>query len=231
MNKFGNTKLVGNKIYSFGSIRLAPHYYNHILKGISQNKSILDIGCGDGIIGTVVDPGIKYIGLDIGAGSYEEVNRKNIYYIRDYETLLQSIEKNKSDISILVNVLEHTLDFTSLFEKALQNTNEHILVTLPNEENIHLRLNFLFGRGITSHTLDMVGKHVNHRHLWLIQMEKAKEILVKLAESHGFELNGFYQTISFPKTKWKSIIYRLIMKFLPWKLKSRNFALLFKKMR
>jgi hypothetical protein len=227
MYKFGKTKFNRNNIYGYGNIRLAIHYYNHILKPISKNKTILDIGCGDGIINEVIDYDTPYLGIDIGAGCYKEVSKNNVLYIRDYETLLESIDKNKSDITVLINVLEHTFDFTGLFIKALENSKEYCFVTLPNEENIHNRIDFLIGNGIKSHTLDMVDKHVNHRHLWLIQSKKAENILKKIAKNYGFELEQTYRTISYPNTKWKRMVYKLGMSLLPWGVKARNVAWLF----
>lgn len=229
MSNFGMSNYNHNNIYGYGNFRLSVHYYRHILKDLSSGKSILDIGCGDGVVGTIVEDDVVYKGLDIGAGCYDEIERDDIHYIRDYDQLLSSIENQKSDISLLLNVLEHTFDFTELFEKALLNSNEYVFVALPNEENIHLRLDFLLGKGITSHTLDMVGLHVNRRHLWLIQEKKAEEILVKVAKKHNFVLESKHRTISYPSTMWKRVVYKGLTSFLPWSLKSRNFGFLFKK--
>ena len=102
-------------------------------------------------------------------------------------------------------------------------------VSLPNEENIHLRLGFLSGRGINRHGLEMYGKHVNHRHLWLIQISKAEKILKNIAEAYDFEMVQKSHYIAYPTTKWKRVIYKLGMLFLPWSVKSRNFILLFRK--
>ena len=200
-----------------------------LLEDFSQNKKVLDIGCGDGVISSLVGDSVEYIGVDIGAGCYDEVDSPNIKYIRDNEELLFSIKTIEPDISMLINVLEHTFDFSGLFEQALESTKNVVLVSLPNEENIHLRLGFLSGRGINSHGLEMYGKHVNHRHLWLIQISKAEKILKNIAEAYDFEMVQKSHYIAYPTTKWKRVIYKLGMLFLPWSVKSRNFILLFRK--
>lgn len=229
MNRFGITKFDGKNIFGYGNVRLGPHYYKWLLEDVSRNKKVLDIGCGDGVISSVIGDNVEYMGVDIGAGCYDEVDNPNIKYIRDYHELLSYIKTSKPDISILINVLEHTFDFSGLFKQALESTKDVVLVSLPNEENIHLRLGFLFGKGINSHGLEMYGKHVNHRHLWLIQMHKAEKILVSIATLYGYEILAKNHYIAYPTTKWKRVLYKIGMCFLPWSLKSRNFILLFKK--
>jgi|SaaInlStandDraft_4_1057021.scaffolds.fasta_scaffold84292_1 2-polyprenyl-3-methyl-5-hydroxy-6-metoxy-1,4-benzoquinol methylase len=229
LKEYGLTKYNGKDIFGYGNVRLAPHYYKYMLEKKAHGKSILDIGCGDGVIGTIVGDDTEYMGLDIGAGIYKEVEHKQIRYIRNHDELMSAISEKKVDISILNNVLEHTFDFTDLFEKALENTNDMVMVSLPNEENIHLRLSFLMGRGITSHTLDLVGSHVNHRHLWLVQIPKAEKILTEIATRFQFKLEEKSHYIAFPNTTWKKWLYMIGTRFLPWNVKARNFVLVFKK--
>jgi 2-polyprenyl-3-methyl-5-hydroxy-6-metoxy-1,4-benzoquinol methylase len=229
MKKYGRAEFKNGNIYGYGNVRLGPTYYQFLLKDISKNKKILDIGCGDGVIGNIVGENVNYKGVDIGAGCYNEVESGNIEYIRDYDELLISIKNSNPDISILINVLEHTFDFSGLFEKTLECTKGKVLVSLPNEENIHVRLRFLFGKGINSHGLEFHGRHVNSRHLWFIQILKAEEILKKVAKSYGYEMTKKVHYLAFPATRWKRVFYRLGMFLLPWSLKARNFTLLFEK--
>ena len=230
MERFGTVKYDKGNMYGYGNVRLGPHYYQFLLEDMSSNKRVLDIGCGDGIIGEIVNKDVCYKGVDIGAGCYDEVENDNVEYIRDYESLLSYVEESNPDISILMNVLEHTFDFSDLFERALKHTKETVFVSLPNEENIHLRLSFLLGKGINSHGLEMYGKHVNHRHLWLIQIPRAESILTSIAKSYGYEMVSKHYYLAFPSTKWKRLFYKMGMMLLPWNVKARNFALVFKRM-
>jgi predicted TPR repeat methyltransferase len=192
-------------------------------------KSVLDIGCADGIVSKVIDKNIKYMGVDIGADIYKRTNSKNIYYIEDYVSLKNFILQNKSDLCLLLDVLEHTFDFTDLFETSLQSANKYVFVSLPNEENIRNRIGFLLGKGIPVHSLDMVGKHVNHRHLWLIQMNKAKQILEEKAKEYNFILENEIYYISLPNTFYKRFIYKLIVDRLPYSVAVNGFGFLFRK--
>lgn len=225
----GVTKFDGHNIYGYGNVRLVPHYYKHLIEPEAHGKTLLDIGCGDGVVGTLVQDNVTYQGIDIGAGIYPEKPNYNVSYIRDYDDLLNEISNSEVDISMLINVLEHTFDFTGLFETALKSTKNTVVVALPNEENIHNRLDFLFGGGIKTHTLDLVGQHVNHRHLWLIQIPQAVKALNVVAQKYGFTLTTKVNYIAYPNTVWKRVLYKIGMVFLPWTLKARNFVMVFKK--
>ena len=229
LKEYGRSFCDGKNIYGYGNVRLALHYYKFLVEPNVRGKSILDIGCGDGIIGTVSSADVDYKGLDINAGIYGVVDRPDVKYIPDFSELLSAVEANVVDASLLIDVLEHTYDFTDLFEKALANTRNFVFVTLPNEENIRVRIRFLFGKGIKTHGLDMHGLHINHRHLWLIQIPEAERLLTKVANKHNFELVNKTHFIGYPSTKWKRILYKLVTNFLPWNLKATAFSLTFRK--
>ena len=226
-DSIGYTKYDGKNIYGYGNVRLAPHYVHYLLNEIDY-KSILDIGCGDGIIEKYLKKEINYSGIDIDAGIYKKSKGSNIKYINNADDLKKNIT-GIYDVSVLINVLEHTDDFTSLFEAALKVTENTVLMTLPNTENLHNRILFLFGYGLRTHTLDMVGLHLNHRHLWVIQYDKVISVLAPLAQKYNFNITKTFYYLPYPSTKWKRIIYRSIIWFIPWKLKGRGFGLLFKK--
>ena len=227
--KYGKSLFDGKNIYGQGNVRLAVHYYKYLVEQFSKDKSITDIGCGDGILSKVRSKEIIYRGIDIGAGIYNEDDSHEISYIRNYTELIDEIKSKKTDISLLINVLEHTFDFTDLFETALNNTNDIVFVALPNEENLAARIRFLLGKGILTHTLDMHGLHVNHRHLWLIQIPLAERILVETAKKYNFKLQNKCHYLGYPNTRWKRNFYRLGVSILPWRLKANGFALTFKK--
>ena len=229
LKEHGITRYDGHNLFGWGFHRLAVHYYKCLIEPVMDGKTVLDIGCGDGVIGKVVAADVTYRGLDIGAGIYSETDDSQVAYIRDYPELLVAIGTSRADVSLLINVLEHTFDFTGLFEKALENTNDMVMVALPNEENIHARLRFFMGRGLLTHDLDMYGKHVNHRHLWLIQIPEAEAILSEIALKHGFQLIKKVHHLSLPNTTWKRVLYKLGVSLLPWTLTAHGFALIFKK--
>ncbi len=97
--------------------------------------SLLDIGCGDGIVGDTIDQNIRYRGLDLSEACLYEQNpdNPNILYV-DPKKLFEILEQQEQhDVVLLLDVIEHTAGFTDLFEAAIQKTKTHIVVSLPNE--------------------------------------------------------------------------------------------------
>lgn len=226
MKTAGTSILKNRNIHATGNVRLAVEYFKHIISG-ADCQSILDIGCGDGVLLNYLNADLVYKGVDIGAGCYNQTTHESLLYIQDRKELEVAILREHVDMVLLINVLEHTEDFSGLFELALQVAKKSVFVCLPNEENIHNIFSFLVGNGIPSHGLDMYGKHLNHRHLWLIQEKIAKKILIDTARKYGFKLSSTHYSISYPNTSYKRMIYKFIMSLLPWRLKSRSFACMF----
>jgi len=121
-------------------------------------KSILDIGCGGGVLMKLVNKNVKYLGVDADAGIYKRKKHKNLKYFRNAaqtESYLSKINK-KYDCVVLMDVLEHTDTFLKLFYLALKKSNKYVLVGLPNEDYIMSRLRFMFGKGLMTHGLEMI---------------------------------------------------------------------------
>lgn len=214
-------------IYPIGNIRLAEIYFKEIKKILSENLSVLDIGCGDGIINQFKGEFNQYEGIDLGTGNYKEMEDNNVSYIRNSNQIEIEVQKRKFNLGLLINVIEHTETFTDLFEVVLKSSEKYVFVALPNEANIHNRLDFLLTGRIRSHDLRMYGTHLNLRHLWLIKPCFAEVILTRIAEAEGYHVLKKLSVTSLPNTYWKRILYRLCLKFLSKSITTRNFGILF----
>ena len=169
--------------------RLAQRIAEEILPQMGPGK-ILDIGCGDGVVSGYLPQGCTYQGLDINdACIYEQRHdNPNVQYIepKRIPELMQS--EGPWETILLLDVIEHTRDFTKLFELALQRSRRNVLVSLPNELFILDRLRMLKGQELNAHSLDRLSDPEGFKHQFIINIDKARNILHQVASNNGFEL-------------------------------------------
>ena len=169
--------------------RLAELIATQILPNYKSN-SILDIGCGDGIVSQHVRAGCQYTGLDITEACIYEQRHDNpkIRYVKT-EQIPDLISREGSwDTILLLDVIEHTREFTSLFELALAHANRQVVVSLPNELFILDRLRMLGGHELNAHSLDLIKQPEGFKHQYIINIAKARALLSARANSAGFVL-------------------------------------------
>jgi len=169
--------------------RLAQRIAEEILPQMGPGK-ILDIGCGDGVVSGYLPQGCSYQGLDINdACIYEQRHdNPNVQYIEPNRIpeLMQS--DGPWETILLLDVIEHTRDFTKLFELALQQCQRNVLVSLPNELFILDRLRMLKGQELNAHSLDRLRDPEGFKHQFIINIDKARSILRDVASDNNFEL-------------------------------------------
>ena len=169
--------------------RLAQRIAEEILPQMGPGK-ILDIGCGDGVVSGYLPQGCSYQGLDINdACIYEQRHdNPNVQYIepKRIPELMQS--EGPWETILLLDVIEHTRDFTNLFELALQQCQRNVLVSLPNELFILDRLRMLKGQELNAHSLDRLSDPEGFKHQFIINIDKARSILRDVASDNKFEL-------------------------------------------
>ena len=231
MNYNEKTSINFDTIYSIGKSSEGYAYIKYFLKNHNNIKSFLDIGCGNGNLLKLMDKNISYLGVDSNAGIYKPKKNKYIKYFKTSEQTENYIKKQnkKFDCVVLMDVLEHTDTFLKLFNLALKKSNKYVVVGLPNEESFLSRLNFLLGKGIPTHGLEMVGTKPGHKHQWLIQYKPAFSLLNNSAKKNNFNFYNRYFFITLPNNFLKRIIYKFILIFLPKKIKMNNFCLIFSK--
>ena len=169
--------------------RLAELIATQILPNYSSS-SILDIGCGDGIVSQHLPAECKYAGLDItDACIYEQRhdNPKIRYVLTEQIPDLISSE-GPWDTILLLDVIEHTHKFTSLFELALTHAGKQVVVSLPNELFFLDRIRMLGGHELNAHSLDLVGRPEGFKHQFIVNIAKARKLLSTKAKEKGFAL-------------------------------------------
>ena len=169
--------------------RLAELIATKILPGFPTN-SVLDIGCGDGIVSRHLNKACKYTGLDItDACIYKKAHdNPNIRYAEASEINQIMSSSGMWETILLLDVIEHTRGFTTLFDIALDKATKQVIVSLPNELYILDRLRMLLGHEINAHSLDQVNQPEGFKHQYIINIDKARSLLERNARSKGFFL-------------------------------------------
>lgn len=213
------------------SERLAEIIVLNIVNKLKGIASVLDIGCGDGRAGDLLSNGVLYSGIDISSSCiYEQkTGDKRIIYCQDGR-VNEIIEKQeKVDAVLLLDVLEHTRDFTGLFEKALLKASKYVVVSLPNEMFIYDRLAYLLGKELPAHSLDLLGQPEGFKHQYIINTHKAQKILVSKALKEGFELGARWERSLIPRRFYWVPIVKVLRIFYNESLWSMGTVLVFAK--
>ena len=112
--------------------------------------SLLEVGCGDGrIINQLVGKYNKICGLDISHNALKHVKTEKVQ--GRIENL--PFEDNSFDLVLCCEVLEHLPD--DIYQDALKEiqrvSNEYILITVPNNENLDFQMVKCPECGVSSH--------------------------------------------------------------------------------
>jgi len=156
-----------------------------------QVKSILDIGCGDGIVSEYLPQDTVYLGLDITSACIYQQKHDNpkVRYVQP-DAIPDLVDREGLwDMILLFDVLEHTREFTKLFEVALKSSKQYVVVSLPNELFILDRFRMLLGQELNAHSLDLLSQPEGFKHQYIVNLNKAKKILSKVAHEYGFNLH------------------------------------------
>jgi len=125
------------------------------LLGDRKNLSILDIGCGPGILGEIIKKqiGAKVFGLDSSVEFVESARKKldQAFYFNvdeDYNNWPEELKKIKFDYILMTDVLEHLSRPNKLLEniKRIMNEKTEAIITVPNFLFWKNRLKILFGQ-------------------------------------------------------------------------------------
>ena len=201
-----------SSIRQLSSERLAELVTRHVVNSRSDIKSVLDIGCGDGVVADFLSPKAIYQGIDITeACIYEKkVSDKRIDYVSNENLVTVIDQASRADCIMLLDVLEHTSDFVGLLKAAAVKKPKYIVVSLPNELFVYDRLRFLLGVEHPAHSLTLVGLPNGFKHQYLINISKARSLLSTTLHEYNYHLSEeIYREL-----KPKKIFMRIPMTFL-----------------
>jgi SAM-dependent methyltransferase len=171
-------------------VRLAALIVQTWLNTNPAFHSLLDVGCGDGVVSNFLPKGSSYQGLDISEASIYRQNHEDqrIQYVSPDDVIPAIRNSPRPDAVFLLDVLEHTVPFTRLFDECLAVANHYVVVSLPNELHWADRLRMLFGKELSTHSLDLIGRPIGFKHQYIVNIAKARVRLKLQADQAGFSL-------------------------------------------
>lgn len=121
-----------------------------------QPNSILDIGCGEGVITKLIErqlPNALIVGTDLDEELLIQQTSAVVKYLVVSEMPFHCFQPQTFDLVIMTEALEHLESPKSALEAIRAITNEHVVITVPHEpiwriENM-LRLKYLQDWGNT----------------------------------------------------------------------------------
>lgn len=186
------------------------------LKKLKGNFKILEIGAQDEVIRKFIPNNMTYSSLDaLGNPDYKvDLNTKKV-----------PVKDGAFDILICLETLEHTLYPKKILEEIKRVTKKDglFILSMPNDYNFWLRLNYLFGikSECTDEPFEVVSKYQH------IHKPRVKDILNLFSEnfkiikvipfwqSRGGTTNNFYyfldRIINFLASLYPSLFARLVI--------------------
>lgn len=130
--------------YAFAGHKQKPD--DHMVKRISgtvskvpaEVQSILELGCGNGEVTNLLSDKFNIVGIDISMDRLRHVNAKKVK-----ASIAQVPFKNSLfDLILCVSVLEHLSDdiFRAAIKEITRLSRKYILITIPDDENMNLKL-------------------------------------------------------------------------------------------
>lgn len=118
-----------------------------ILSWIKEGSRVLDVGCGDGMLGEALMKKKECLvfGIDLDAVAVAEAKRRGVKArVFDADDKLP-FKNNQFDVVICNEVLQYTQNPDVVLSELLR-VGEHVIISFPNFGFWFYRLQFLFGR-------------------------------------------------------------------------------------
>lgn len=121
-----------------------------------REKSVVDIGCGDGfLLKELLEKykDIKVLGLDISPVAIEKAKEKGIDTVLCDITERLPFEDNSFDSALLLDVLEHMFQPEPVLREAIRVSKKYVYISVPNFVSLPARMQVLLGKVPENNTL------------------------------------------------------------------------------
>jgi SAM-dependent methyltransferase len=166
-------------------------------------RSLLDIGCRDGILRKYLPEEMSYTGVDLTPGP-------NVTQVCNVERGIPFADAS-FDAVVALDVLEHIDNIWFAFDEMVRVARRQVMVVLPNSYHFRERTRFLRGREGGKYVLSPDPIHDRHR--WLPSYRSAHAFCAHQALRHG--LRG---SESIMVDERRNILREVLVRVLPLNL-------------
>ncbi|WP_017652649.1 class I SAM-dependent methyltransferase [Fortiea contorta] len=169
-------------VYLWDEVR-AKELNKHVIEAIfpTNESRILEIGCGIGGSAAYIDQCKEYIGTDLSdaaiSQAYLQYGNKQNFQFMTMDAMNLKFEDNRFDVVIAKEVIEHLPNPVNCVKEAFRvlKTGGIFIVTSPNRDSLHLRVNRMLGYENFKCSFD---------HIKEFTFEEASEMLIQ----EGFKI-------------------------------------------
>jgi methionine biosynthesis protein MetW len=153
-------------------------YKLRIVYDTIRNKKgkILDLGCGEGFLGSLCKNTHRWTGIEFDSGSVKRAKKKGLQ-VKQYDLNKGKIpfKSEQFDIVVASDVLEHIIYSQKILQeiKRVLKDGGLAIISLPNDFHIKSRLRFLFNKPVYTNPF---GKEA---HLHLFTMNQGRALIRK----------------------------------------------------
>ena len=176
------------------------------LSKLNEIKSILDVGCGAGVLTKMIADFLKpeqVLGVDISKTMIDTANKLNTSKNIEYKSIdiYKFNNSNKYDLVACADIIEHVEDDIE-FLRILSKFSDKIIIRVPMEDSI---FNYLFKKLGISDELEKTEVQYGHIHHY------NTESFFNLVKKAGLEVESHTLfRINKPRTWWVNEIIRKI---------------------
>jgi 2-polyprenyl-3-methyl-5-hydroxy-6-metoxy-1,4-benzoquinol methylase len=224
-----DTSEYNRKFYSNIFDKEAKRYYKIQRKKIytvlslsekHEKGKVLDVGCGDGLISTLIAnaTGAKVYGVDISPRAVEKARKRGIVAkVIDVDKQEFPFGKSSFDMVFCGDLLEHLYDTENLLENVREvlKPNGYLVVSVPNIASWYNRVFLLFGfmptwieSSLKKYTGNpLIKEGVGHIHAF------TKRSLTELLRFKGFSIEkviGSPVLADGTRSKWKESLWNKV---------------------
>lgn len=181
------------------NLNYGRHNISHLVSGLSNVDSALDVGAGRGSDLEIVrnfHPNAKLYGIEFYESYAAELEKRNISTFRiDFEREKLPVEDEELNLIISNQMMEHSKDVFWVLHEMTRSlkVGGHLLIGVPNLASLHNRLLLLLGKQPTC-----IQNHSAHIRGY------TKEDLIQLVNifNGGFDVVDFKGSNFYPFSHW-----------------------------